>query len=139
MGDLTFQFRAGEFFQNNPFILPHMVDHVVGEAKSEGARFLVDAYCGSGLFALSAAASFEQVAGVEVSDQAVLWAQANVGSVVSIMPAFLSARPRRFLKDSLFLLRKPLLLADPPRKGCDESFRSTINGLWSGKNSLCFL
>ena len=47
VGDLTFQFRAGELFQNNPFILPHMVDHVVGEAKSEGARFLVDAYCGS--------------------------------------------------------------------------------------------
>ena len=38
VGDLIFQFRAGEFFQNNPFILPRMVEHVVAEA-SEGGFF----------------------------------------------------------------------------------------------------
>lgn len=126
VGDLTFQFRAGEFFQNNPFILPYMVDHVVGEAKSEGARFLVDAYCGSGLFALSAAASFEQVAGVEVSDQAVLWAQANCRISGIDNARFLIGKAEAIFKGLSFSAEETAVIIDPPRKGCDESFRSQL-------------
>ena len=40
VGDLTFRFRAGEFFQNN-LILPYMVDHVVGEANLKVLACLV--------------------------------------------------------------------------------------------------
>ena len=54
VGDLTFQFLAGDFFQNNPFILPLFTGYVAKQAAS-GGRFLVDAYCGSGLFALTLA------------------------------------------------------------------------------------
>ncbi len=57
---LTFQYTAGSFFQNNPFVLPHMVQYVVDKAKAApGLRFLVDAYCGGGLFCLSASKHFE--------------------------------------------------------------------------------
>ena len=59
VGPLTFQFKAGEFFQNNPFILPGLVEHVAREASLEGVRYLVDAYCGVGLFALSTAHCFD--------------------------------------------------------------------------------
>ena len=46
--------------QNNPFVLPHMVRHVVDQARAgAGLRFLVDAYCGGGLFCLSASQYFE--------------------------------------------------------------------------------
>ena len=44
--DLIFQFKAGEFFQNNPFILPQLVEHVIAEANPNLCRVLVDAYCG---------------------------------------------------------------------------------------------
>ena len=47
------------------------------EAAAGGARFLVDAYCGSGLLGLAAAPRFERVLGVEVSESAVRWARAN--------------------------------------------------------------
>ena len=67
VNDLVFQFKAGEFFQNNSFLLPEMVSHVVSEAEGEGLECLVDAYCGGGLFALSAAQSFARVMGVEIS------------------------------------------------------------------------
>ncbi|MEC8405112.1 MAG: TRAM domain-containing protein, partial [Verrucomicrobiota bacterium] len=46
VGDLSFQFKAGEFFQNNPYVLPKLVDYVAQEVSLLGARYLVDAYCG---------------------------------------------------------------------------------------------
>jgi 23S rRNA (uracil1939-C5)-methyltransferase/tRNA (uracil-5-)-methyltransferase len=45
--------------QNNPFVLPLMVEHVVSRAQGPGLRFLVDAYCGGGLFAITASKAFE--------------------------------------------------------------------------------
>ncbi|HSH09212.1 MAG TPA: TRAM domain-containing protein, partial [Oceanipulchritudo sp.] len=45
-----FQFIAGEFFQNNPHVLPLMVDYALKMAAGEGIDFLVDAYCGVGVF-----------------------------------------------------------------------------------------
>ena len=65
VGGLEFHFLAGDFFQNNPFILPLFTDYVAQQASMDGEEFLVDAYCGSGLFALSlasdAGAIFAQV------------------------------------------------------------------------------
>ena len=53
---LRLGFLAGDFFQNNPFILPAFARYVRDQARPSGARFLVDAYCGSGLFTLASAA-----------------------------------------------------------------------------------
>lgn len=71
------RYQAGEFFQNNPYVLPHMVDYVVSRAKEGGAKNLIDAYCGGGLFCLSASTSFEQCAGIEISALAVDCATRN--------------------------------------------------------------
>ena len=35
VGDLIFHFKAGEFFQNNPYILPQLVEYVVTQANAE--------------------------------------------------------------------------------------------------------
>jgi len=74
---LRLRFIARDFFQNNPFILPAFVDYVRRQAAEAGARFLVDAYCGSGLFALGSAPGFERVAGVEISASSVAFAREN--------------------------------------------------------------
>ncbi len=126
VGDITFQFKAGEFFQNNPFILPHMVHHVESEASSLGARYLVDAYCGSGLFSLSTAKSFEQVAGVEVSAEAVLWAQANCRISGINNARFLIGKAEAIFNGLKFPAEETAMVIDPPRKGCDESFRQQL-------------
>lgn len=74
--DLTFRFQAGNFFQNNPFMLPKMVDLVV-DAATEPSRsgktmtHLIDCYCGSGLFALGSSSSFDVCVGIEVNQKAV--------------------------------------------------------------------
>ena len=77
---LRLGFLARDFFQNNPFILPSFAAYVRDQARSSGARFLVDAYCGSGLFALAAARAFERVAGVEVSESSVAFARENAAA-----------------------------------------------------------
>lgn len=46
----------------------------------DGEEFLVDAYCGSGLFALSLAKKFKKVLGVEVSETSADWARSNARS-----------------------------------------------------------
>ena len=77
VGDLIFQFKAGEFFQNNPYILPTLVDYVIKQAKEEGHSLLVDAYCGGGLFGLSATKQFDQVVGIEISREGFESARTN--------------------------------------------------------------
>ena len=52
----------------------------VEQAAAPGVRFLVDAYCGSGLFALSAAPAFEQVAGIEISESSIRFAKENAAA-----------------------------------------------------------
>jgi 23S rRNA (uracil1939-C5)-methyltransferase/tRNA (uracil-5-)-methyltransferase len=86
--------------------------------------FLIDAYCGSGLFGISAASYFKKVIGIEISREGFLGAQANaelnrisntefiLGDASSIFDAI----------DSTF--RPCTLLVDPPRKGCDQNFLS---------------
>ena len=62
---------AGSFFQNNNSILPSLLDYIAVAAKgstdaAEGEkRYLIDAYCGSGLFAISLADQFDVIEGVD--------------------------------------------------------------------------
>ena len=74
---LKLRFLARDFFQNNPFILPAFTGYVRAQAAASGARYLVDAYCGSGLFALTAAPSFTRVAGIELSESSIRFAREN--------------------------------------------------------------
>lgn len=126
VADFTFQFKAGEFFQNNPYILPDMVAHVAREASSQGARYLVDAYCGVGLFALSTAKSFEQVAGVEISEPAVRWAQANATISGLKNVRFVIGKAEAIFNGLKFPAEETAVIIDPPRKGCDASFRQQL-------------
>ena len=77
VGRYSFQFRAGEFFQNNPFILPAFVDHVVRASGAVQITELIDIYCGVGVFSISASSHFQRVTGIEVSASSVRWARAN--------------------------------------------------------------
>ena len=127
VGDLTLRFVAGDFFQNNPFILPAFVDHAVGLAKASGARHLVDAYCGSGLFALSAARHFESVHGVEVSEDAVRKAAENAAANRILNCRFVAGTAERIFERLPVKGPETAALIDPPRKGCDESFLAQLD------------
>ena len=123
VGDLEFRFLAGDFFQNNPAILPAFVDYVRNEAEAAGARFLVDAYCGSGLFALACAKSFDAVAGVEVSEGSITWAKENARiNEITNAKFHLGSAESIFTEVGQFPPAETAVVIDPPRKGCSGEF-----------------
>lgn len=125
---LRLHFLARDFFQNNPFILPAFTGYVREQAAATGARFLVDAYCGSGLFALSCAVAFERVAGVEVSETSVKFARENAAAN-GIANAVFSAGDAASIfagLDRSFVPADTVVVIGPPRKGCDESFLAQL-------------
>lgn len=121
-GPLRLRFLARDFFQNNPFILPMFADYVTRQAAAGGAKFLVDAYCGSGLFALSAAGAFARVAGVEISETSVAFARENAAANGIANASFLAAEAGAIFAGLDFPPAETVVIIDPPRKGCDESF-----------------
>ncbi len=126
VGPLRFRHHAGDFFQNNPFILPQFVAEIVAQATAGGARWLVDAYCGSGLFALCAAARFEGVAGVEISPSAVQQATANAQRNGIRNARFLAASAEAIFRDVDFPAAESVVIIDPPRAGCSDAFLAQL-------------
>jgi tRNA/tmRNA/rRNA uracil-C5-methylase (TrmA/RlmC/RlmD family) len=122
VGDLKLRFLARDFFQNNPFILPAFTGYVREQAAKTGARFLVDAYCGSGLFALSAAPAFERVAGIEISESSIRFAQENAAANGIANAGFRAGDAAAIFAGLDFPPADTAVIIDPPRKGCDESF-----------------
>jgi 23S rRNA (uracil1939-C5)-methyltransferase/tRNA (uracil-5-)-methyltransferase len=121
-GETRFDFLAGEFFQNNPFILEEFVGYVAREACLGETQFLIDAYCGSGLFALSLARHFQQVAAVEVSEASVAWAKKNAEKNGIHNATFLAASAEAIFADITFPAAATTVVIDPPRKGCTREF-----------------
>lgn len=139
---ITFQYLAGNFFQNNNHVVPLMVDAVVNAAIQPSPTtgtppsYLIDCYCGSGLFALSAASKFNLVVGIEVNDRAIAEATTNAqlndisncqfmaASAEAIftspptitLPGFEEERVQEFPRD------QTVVVLDPPRKGCSPEF-----------------
>ncbi len=122
VGGVRLEFQAGDFFQNNPFILPAFVDHVVAEARASGARFLVDAYCGSGLFGLCAARHFDQMSGVEISESAVVKARHNADINGLTNCQFLAADAPHIFAGISYAADQTVVVVDPPRAGCSTEF-----------------
>ncbi|WP_269538692.1 class I SAM-dependent RNA methyltransferase [Cerasicoccus fimbriatus] len=119
---IVFQFKAGEFFQNNPYILPEMIDYVLAEIGRDPQRYLVDAYCGVGVFALSAARDFEQVAGVEINHQAIELARLNAAANGIVNCTFTIGKSEAIFENLTFPGNESAMIIDPPRAGCDELF-----------------
>lgn len=128
VGDLKLRFLARDFFQNNPFILPAFTGYVREQAAASGARFLVDAYCGSGLFALTAAPAFERVAGIELSESSIRFARENAAANQIANATFQAGDAATIFAglDPAFVPAHTAVIIDPPRKGCDEAFLSQL-------------
>ena len=154
---LRFRYKAGNFFQNNPYMLPVMVQHIVHHATlpsmtsdknhdDNKMTHLIDCYCGSGLFCLSAAAHMDTCVGIELNDKAVQEARDNASLnnienchfVAASAEAIFEQEPTNNNKDddkdnndeSLdvvarvqdFPRSQTVVVCDPPRKGCSPEF-----------------
>eukprot|EP00804_Cyclotella_cryptica_P001214 CCRYP_012718-RA/>CCRYP_012718-RA protein AED:0.06 eAED:0.06 QI:212/1/1/1/1/1/4/338/500 len=127
---LTFRFQAGNFFQNNPYMLPKMVDLVVSAAtapspKGEPMTHLIDCYCGSGLFALGSSSFFDVCVGIEVNAKAVEEAKGNAALNGIENCDFVSASAEAIFQ-SQDPVRVGLVGNAGGEGGCDDNNRKTL-------------
>ncbi|TFY63466.1 hypothetical protein EVJ58_g3233 [Rhodofomes roseus] len=147
VGDKIFEFGAGSFFQNNNSILVPLTSYVRSAIFNGQAPIatnasaappspprrvpthLIDAYCGSGLFAITLAQRFYKVAGIEIAAESIAAATRNA-ELNHLRPeqcTFLegdAADVFRTVAD--FPRERTALIIDPPRKGTDDKFISQM-------------
>ena len=92
------------------------------QIKTDEVKYLIDAYCGVGLFAISLGKQFEAVASVEVSESAVVWARANAEINKVSNAQFIAGSAEAIFVDVSFDAGETAMIIDPPRKGCDQVF-----------------
>lgn len=131
---LRFDFIANEFFQNNNSILPKVIKYVKDNlGNGEEMEYLVDAYCGSGLFSVAIASdeksSVKKVLGVEISERAVEFAKRNaaLNNISSEHCDFIQGKAEKLFEHIDFPKDKTGVILDPPRKGCDDVFLKQLS------------
>jgi 23S rRNA (uracil1939-C5)-methyltransferase/tRNA (uracil-5-)-methyltransferase len=124
VGNLTFQFGQESFFRIIHLYLPDLVNYVIQQSQPQESSFLIDAYCGSGLFGISAASYFKKVIGIEISREGFLGAQANAELNRITNTEFILGDASSIFDTIDSTFRPCTLLVDPPRKGCDQNFLS---------------
>ncbi|MBN2508025.1 MAG: class I SAM-dependent RNA methyltransferase [Verrucomicrobia bacterium] len=119
------------FFQNNRFLLPELVATARAALVAGGTRFLVDAYCGVGFFALELADAVERYVGIEYDQRAIAAARRNAAARQRTNGAFLAGRTEDSLQAAVrdFSPGRTTLLLDPPRKGCSHDSLALLRAL----------
>lgn len=121
-GKLDYQFVAGDFFQNNPYILEDLIRYTLTQASALGLPYLLDAYCGVGVFALAASGLFKAVMGVEVNPKAIELAKHNASLNGIDNCQFIQGQAEAIFERVPYLGSELVMIIDPPRKGCDTPF-----------------
>ncbi|KAG7662415.1 TRM2 [[Candida] subhashii] len=127
-----FEFSAGEFFQNNNSILPIVTNYVksnlsIPNSKPDEPNYLVDAYCGSGLFSITCSSNVSKVIGVEVSADSVKFAERNAKLNNIENAKFIVGKAEEIFASIDTPSDRTSVILDPPRKGCDEVFLNQLS------------
>lgn len=159
VGPYQFTSPANSFFQNNNSVLPVFLSYIrehVFRPKEESSsssqkvepeiKYLLDAYCGSGLFSIALANKFSAALGIDVDPAGIECARANAninatprtrshvqsqsnstskdsetaGSTGNL--GFIAADARAIFEDVPFPAAETLCIIDPPRKGASRDF-----------------
>ncbi len=121
--NLDFQFIAGGFFQNNPYILEAIINFLKNYIKEcLTVKYLIDAYCGVGVFGICLAQQVERFLGIEIDEKAIALAQKNMVKNHLESGSFISGNATTIFKDVSFPADQTLVIMDPPRKGASEGF-----------------
>ncbi|KAL8978457.1 MAG: hypothetical protein Q9177_006400, partial [Variospora cf. flavescens] len=134
IGPYTFRNPAGAFFQNNNSILPtftsYIRSHILpSSSQPKKPNYLIDAYSGSGLFAITLSPLFTACIGIDIAPSSIASARSNAtlnrvtnAEFVTGDSADIFAQAKHFPPDD------SVVVIDPPRKGCDEGFLRQLLG-----------
>ena len=146
--DFRFDNPAGAFFQNNNSILPLVTQYIreiiLGPEESTGPRTknLIDAYSGSGFFTVTLSTLFENSIGIDISPQSIASATRNaeLNHLAKESTQFIAADATTLFSSvnkTKFKPEETVVVIDPPRKGCDESFIKQL--LQYGPERVCYV
>ena len=124
-----FEFSAGEFFQNNNSILPIVIDYVRSNLSlsEDQPNYLVDAYCGSGLFSITCSSNVSKVIGVEISADSIRFAKRNAEKNNIKNANFIVGKAEEIFASIDTPNNQTSVILDPPRKGCDDVFLNQLS------------
>ena len=132
VGSYIFQNPAGSFFQNNNSILPVFTQYIrdqinpdsrsLQEFTAQPLKYLIDAYCGSGLFTVTLSSIFQSSLGIDISEASIEYARKNASLNNVENAKFIAATASDIFKSVSFNPEETLVVIDPPRKGCDDDF-----------------
>ena len=126
---LGVKFRIGpmSFYQVNSIQTEKLYQTAIDKANLSKDDVLIDAYCGIGTIGLIAAKHVKKVYGVEIVPEAI--ENANVNKELNNIKnaEFVCAKAEdQIVKWSKSRMKPTVIIVDPPRKGCEESFLETV-------------
>jgi len=131
---VSYSVSPRSFYQVNPIQAEKLYSVVLSYAGLTGKETVWDLYCGIGTISLFLAQAAKQVYGVEAVPEAVEDARENarqngignvkffVGNVEEVLPEFYAAGKT----GDEDMCHPDVIVADPPRKGCDDACLQTI-------------
>ncbi|KAJ3203935.1 tRNA(m5U54)methyltransferase [Entophlyctis luteolus] len=143
------QSPSNSFYQLNSHLLPHLCQYISSElapftaASNRPVSTLVDAYCGTGIFALTQSHLFKHVIGIESDKDAIAFAKVNATENGINNARFVSGKVEDMFSGVETILQDMqaadssrssptptgdnlALVIDPPKKGCGEGFLAQV-------------
>ena len=122
--DLTFEISASSFFQVNPVQVEKLYKTALNLIKPQQKPIILDAYSGVGTIGLIAARNARKVISVEINKDASRNAKENAKRNDVDNIEFFCDDAGNFINNMDGDL--DIVIMDPPRKGSDEKFLSTL-------------
>ena len=121
--NLTFQFPAGSFFQTNPYILKAIFSFLTQHLQNRtDIQYLIDTYCGVGVFCIALAAHVQKFLGIEIDEKSIQLANNNMKNNHINNGQFVAGNATTIFANATFPADKSWVIMDPPRKGASEDF-----------------
>ena len=128
IGELQFAIGYRSFFQVNSIQTEKLYAKALEYAELTGKERVIDAYCGIGTIALTAASKAAKVFGIELIKSAVMDARKNA-EINHITNAFFEVGEAETVIKKWNKYKFDVIFVDPPRKGCDKALLQAIDDM----------
>lgn len=127
LSEITFNISDQSFYQINSHQTEKLYNQALEYAQLTGNEIVLDTYCGIGTIGLYMAGKSKHVYGVEVVSSAIKDAEENATINQLENTTFVCGKAEEvILKWKAEGIRPDVVMVDPPRKGCDETFIKTL-------------
>ncbi|ANK36883.1 hypothetical protein AOB58_81 [Staphylococcus sp. AntiMn-1] len=127
LSDVTFKISDQSFYQINSIQTEKLYQRAIEYAELKGEETILDTYCGIGTIGLYMAPKAQHVYGVEIVPEAIADAKQNATLNQFENTTFVCGKAEEvILKWKAQGIKPDVVMLDPPRKGCDETFLETL-------------